>query len=651
MHTFQLDPGFFSAYANRSADFGPLGLLAYARTYSRPLPEGGQERWADTCRRVVNGVYSFQRNHCLANARPWSDTKAQRSAQRMFAKMFDMKFTPPGRGLWSMGTDFLYTRGITAAMNCGFVSTADGTLADTITLLMNLLMFGVGVGSDVRGAGRWHIVQPSVNGDEVFVVEDSREGWAEAVHRMLTAYTGGAPLPSSWDLSLIRPAGAPIHGFGGMACGPGPLAELLEKLEVILRPAVGRALGTREIADIVNLVGVCVVAGGIRRSAEILLGRHDDIDFLELKSKALREERPWFWASNNTIIADEVTDFEPFAARVAEAGEPGLLFLDTCRKYGRLSDKANWLDAGAVGTNPCSEQTLWDRELCCLVETYLTRHRTLAEFLDTLKVAYLYAKTVTLVPTGFAEVDAIMMQNRRIGTSIAGALPAMEHLGKPEFIRWLRTGYDHVQRLDALYSKWLGVPLSVKTTSVKPGGTTPLLPGVAPGVHADHAPHYLRRVVVEGTSPLVDVYRRHGYDVEPSVYTTRSEVISIPVASDAKRFKRDYTIEDQIKFNALVQAHWSDNQVSQTIDFRPEEAHLIAPLVAKYRHQVKSLSFLPLIEGGAYEQMPYEQITAARFAELSSEIRPVREADLAGFTSHDTDERFCDSDSCLLPTP
>lgn len=662
---FELDPLFVESFAEKTVEFGPVGLLAFARTYSRPLdpadPSKGQERWKDTVARVVNGTYSFQKMHCTKNNRPWDENKAQRSAQEMYRRMFEMKFTPPGRGLWAMGTDFVYERGGAALNNCAFVSTGDlqggkfRTLSNCMCLIMDLLMHGVGVGADVRGAGHWHVRAPQRLIDAPHVVEDSREGWVEAVRILLDAYTDPhAALPSSWDLDQIRPAGSPIKSFGGTACGPEPLRELLGYIEGILEGVINRdgpsTLGTREIADIVNCIGVCVVAGGVRRSAEILLGDADDEVFLDLKSPANYDSRgKWMWASNNSVFADDIEDFGPFVDRMVAGGEPGLQWLELAQAFGRTSDAENFKDVNALGTNPCGEQTLFSRELCCLVETYIGRHKSLADFLSTLKYAYLYGKSVTLVDVHDESVNKVMMANRRIGTSIAGALPAYERFGQIEFVRWLRAGYDYIQQLDRTYSEWLDIPMSIKTTTVKPGGTTPLLPGECPGIHADHAAFYKRRVIVEETNPLVELYRSHGYPVEPSEYTPRSQVVTIPVRSSATKFKDDYSIEEQVRFNALIQRHWSDNQVSQTVNFKPEDATEITELIPKMVGHVKSLSFLPS-NNTIYKQMPYEEISEDEYLGLMASITPVTEREALGDQiTHGAEERFCDGDSCTMP--
>lgn len=1008
---FQLSPGFLRRYEKAPVEWGPLGLFAFARTYSRPLdpddPSKGQERWKDTVARVVNGCYSMQKKHCWETGIRWDEEKGQRSAQEMFDLIFQMKFTPPGRGLWMMGSEFLEERGITAAMNCSFVSTGpEYPLSDSISLIMDLLMHGVGVGSDVRGAGQFEIVVPEES-NEPFIVEDSREGWVAAARCLVDAYLGDGPRPVEFDMRNVRPAGAPIKTFGGVASGPEPLAEMLGHIEATLRRYMGKKIDSRGIADLVNLLGKCVVAGGVRRSAELLLGDPSDKQFLRLKSSEVQAERPWYWASNNSILADDVDDFTPYAEQTFSNGEPGYFFLGNAQKFGRMIDPADFKDIRAIGSNPCVtgdtlvltaeglkridslldkpfqavvhgktydslkgafvtgrkrvfrlstkegfsvdvtydhkilvvragskeevwipagqvgegdklvlnkfgaleasgsevekgwllgcllgdghfaksqksakvefwgderlaflelalqaakehfgakgtgyaieergmvgfsctalrnfaldvgvsldkeidlstllqespalqrgilrglfdtdgslqgtkekgvslrlsstrlshlefaqlalsnlgiisriyqnrrkagervlpdgkggqkaystkanhelviskqnltrffeivgtasesrkakfeeivssmgprgfykesflasfesfvslgeqtvydctieevhrfsangiivhncvEQTLENREACNLVETYISRHRTLKEYKRTLKFAYLYAKTVTLGTCHHASMDVVMKRNRRIGTSIAGIIPMMDRLGQKEFTRWLDEGYKYIDELDRVYSAWFGVPLSIKKTSVKPGGTTPLLPGVTPGIHADHAPFYMRRANVGEFSPLLDIYRRAGYPVEPSEYSEGQFVITFPVQSESRTFKSNFSVREQVEMNALIQRYWADNQVSQTVDVMKEEAHLIAPLLFEFRDQVKSLSFLPTSDHG-YAQAPYEEITEQEYQDLMANIRVVKESDVfVGQVVHDTDEKYCDGDKCTL---
>lgn len=488
---FRLDDAFLQDFANREVKWGPVGYVVYKRTYARfqdpdqpggahrTVPPGESEDWWQTVARVVEGCYQIQQRHCQLTHVYWNERKAQQSAQRMYELIFDFKFTPPGRGLWMMGTPYIRDHGSAALNNCAFVSTEhiDIDFSEPFIFLMDMSMLGVGVGSDTRGADSIDIVKPA-RAEFTLAIPDTREGWIDATRTVLEAYVGNGAIPE-FDYSAIRPAGEPIRGFGGTAAGPEPLRKLLEQdLPTILDPLAGQSITSAAIVDIHNVIGKCVVSGNVRRSAEIMFGEPDDLDFLKLKDPEVAGERmvgenSWRWASNNSIFASVGMDYATAAGFTAKAGEPGYLWLDNIRDYGRMVDGPNYKDQRAMGANPCVEQTLESYELCCLVETYPAHHETFEEYEETLKYAYLYAKTVTLLPTHNQRTNRVMMRNRRIGLSQSGIIQNVAKHGWREHFTWCDRGYAAVQSWDTVYSEWFCVPPSIKTTSVKPSGCRP----------------------------------------------------------------------------------------------------------------------------------------------------------------------------------
>lgn len=498
---FKLDNEFVEDYQTQEVPwgFGVLSYVVYKRTYARQLPEGGTEEWFQTCERVINGMYTIQKAHAKQMGLPWSDAKAQRSAQEAYDRLFNLKWTPPGRGLWMMGTDFVYEKGGACLNNCGFVSTKniDVDFSAPFTWMFGMSMLGVGVGFDSRGAGKVEIQTPA-RSSEPFVIQDSREGWEDALRVLLCAYVGKGAVPSAWDVSKVRAKGAPIKGFGGVASGPEPLVEMLARVESILEGRIGTLADSELIGDIMNLVGKCVVSGGVRRTAQIAFGEPDDKVFMNLKQdqEKLMDYR---WASNNSIFAKVGMDYEDHAEAVAKNGEPGFAWLDNMRNFGRMKDAPDFKDYRALGGNPCLEQTLEDRELCCLVESYIAKHDSFEDYQRTLKFAYLYAKTVTLVQTHDPVTNSVMMRNRRIGCSMSGIAQNIQKIGLRTHLGWCDQGYDYIQHLDKIYSEWLCIPRSIKTTSIKPSGTVSLLAGATPGVHHGMAEYLIRRVRVADT--------------------------------------------------------------------------------------------------------------------------------------------------------
>ena len=230
-----------------------------------------------------------------------------------------------------------------------------------------------------------------------------------------------SPCAQAFDYSLVRPAGEPIRGFGGTASGPGPLREMHEACRATLERNVGRPLSITTIVDLMNLVGKCVIAGNVRRTAEIAFGDPQCDEYIDLKNYDKNPERMEHgWTSNNSVFATLGMDYSHLVSRIASNGEPGFAWLDNMRGYGRMNGTTDTSDWRAKGGNPCLEQTLESYELCCLVETFPNRHDSLADFELTLRAAFLYAKTVTLGETHWPHSNRVMLRNRRIGTSISG---------------------------------------------------------------------------------------------------------------------------------------------------------------------------------------------------------------------------------------
>lgn len=648
---FKLSDQFLEDYKGKQPEWGynGLGYVVYKRTYARAKDDNTLEEYWETCRRVVEGTYTIQKNHCKALSLVWDDRKAQKSAQEMYRRMWLFKWLPPGRGLWMMGTPTIDKIGSAALQNCGYVSTQDLAVdfAGPFAWMMDMLMLGVGVGFDTKGAGTVTIVKPSV-GDKPLVVADSREGWVEALVAVLNPFVGKGKLPAHVDYSQVRPYGSPIKGFGGTASGPEPLMDLIDKSSQILGKLEGQKITESAIVDIGNLVGRCVVAGNVRRSAEIAFGDPNSEEFLTLKDPELHPEelRSHRWASNNSIFATIGMDYSRVGELIGKNGEPGTIWLENIRKYSRMIDPPDWKDRKAMGTNPCVEQSLEDSETCNLVENFPNRHDSWEDFKATLKCSYLYAKTVTLLPTHNARTNMVLMRNRRIGCSMSGIIPAMQKFGRRHFLeQFCDEGYRYIQALDEKYSDWLCVRESIKTTSVKPSGTVSLLAGVSPGIHYPHSEYYIRRMRLQEGSPLVSFLQDAGYWVEKDEYSPNTMVAEFPIHEEGfNRSKSQVTMWEQLEMAAQMQHYWADNQVSVTITFNKDEAKDIKYALEMYESRLKGVSFLPLSEHG-YAQAPYEEITKEEYEAKVALLKPITALESG---AHEKTEKFCDSDKCEI---
>jgi len=310
-------------------------------------------------------------------------------------------------------------------------------------------------------------------------------------------------------------------------------------------------------------------------------------------------------------------------------------------------------DIRAKGGNPCLEQTLESYELCCLVETFPNNHTDLEDFLYTLKFAYLYAKTVTLGQTHWPETNRVMLRNRRIGCSVSGVAQFISRHGIETLRRWLEAGYDAIQHWDKIYSEYLAIPRSIKTTSVKPSGTVSLLAGATPGMHYPEARFYLRRVRLGSNSEFVGPLRNAGYTVESAADSPNDTVVvEVPVdAGLGVRTSKQVSMWEQLSLAAFLQRHWADNQVSCTVTFDPKsEGSQLERALDYFQYQLKGISFLPRLEAGAYAQMPYEEISADEYANRVAVLRPLDFTQLSKNVLHEDSvpERFCDTDACAF---
>ena len=670
MFSFKLTEEFINQYKDREVPFGfrdaggnALGELVFIRTYSRKKDDGTKEKWFEVCERVINGMYSIQKDHCKENRLPWNDRKSHASAQEAFDRMFTLKWTPPGRGLWTMGSKMVMEGKNSAALqNCAFVSTRDLDKYDPGALfswVMDALMLGVGVGFDVLGAEKdIEILKPKAD-ETTFIIPDTREGWVDSTRVLINSFLTPNKSTQLFDYDLIRAYGEPIKGFGGTASGPQPLIEMHEKIRAVVGGRVGDKLDSRAIVDIVNLIGTCVVAGNVRRSATLAMGAPEDEVFSNLKNPEVYPDRNsydpeapgWAWMSNNSIAAKVGTPYENYVDLIVDNGEPGFIWLDTTRNYGRTVDAPDGKDYRVMGFNPCAEQPLESYELCTLVEVHMNRHENKEDFLRTLKFAYLYGKTVTLLSTHWQQTNAIMQRNRRIGTSLTGIASFADTNGLPVLRQWQDEGYKKVREYDNQYSEWLCIRESIRATTVKPSGSVSILSGETPGVHWGPGGKYFLRAIRFSTSdPMMALFKAAGYKIEKDIVSANTKVVYFPVKSEHDRSEKDVSLFEKIGLAATTQKYWSDNGVSVTLSFDAEtEKQHVASALHMYEGQLKAVSFLPM-SNSTYPQQPYTQITRAQYEGYIGKIKTIDfNAIYDGVEGLEAiGESYCTTDACEL---
>lgn len=339
-----------------------FGEIVFYRTYSRLKLDGGQENWHDVVVRVINGTMSIRKDWYIKNFIQWDEDYWQKYALGMSIAMFKMYWLPAGRGMWQMGTSFMYERGAMSLNNCGFTKIGSNErIANDYHWMMDALMLGVGVGFEpIRSL--LAIYKPQGTFDHY--IADSREGWCDAVAMLIDAYVQPNKREPIFHDDLVRKKGEVIAGFGGVSSGPEPLIYLLTEIKRLLQTK--DIDGVRLKTDIANQIGCCVVAGNVRRSAELAKGWVNDPLFMDLKDYDKYPEREDYgYMSNNTVALYSDADFDMLgevARRVIVRGEPGVMNLRNF-KLGRIGKHFTGREDKADGLNPCGEIPLEDKEL------------------------------------------------------------------------------------------------------------------------------------------------------------------------------------------------------------------------------------------------------------------------------------------------
>lgn len=618
--------------------FSTVGYITYKRTYARRLDETNPNSPTEEFEDTVNRVIASTNNQLHVGFT--DDEKV-----RLRKYLMELKGTVAGRFLWQMGTETVERLGLASLQNCAF--TVINEPVRPFTWAMDMLMLGSGVGYNIQ---RKNIDKlPEVNSqfsrpvrvdsnDADFIVPDSREGWVQLLGKTLKAAFLSDKKPTfTYSTVLVRGKGSTIKGFGGTASGPEDLCWGIEKISEVLEKRAGKKLRPIDALDVMNIIGAVVVAGNVRRSAQIAIGDPDDVEYLLAKRWDMGNIPSWRAMSNNSVVCNDIKDLhEYFWDGYEGKGEPyGFINLRLSRKMGRLGD-TNYPDPDVEGYNPCAEQSLAAYETCCLAEVYLPNVTSKEELIDICQLLYRINKHSLSLPCHLDETADIVHKNMRMGIGVTGVLQATE-----EQKSWLSPTYEELRAFDKAYSAEHGFPESIKLTTVKPSGTLSLLPGVTPGCHPAYAQYMIRRIRISADHALVNVCREHGYPVEYQQNFDGSEdhstvVVSFPFAyPEGTVLANQMTAISQLETVKWLQEVWSDNSVSCTVYYRKEELPEIKKYLAKnYKNNHKSLSFLLHSDHG-FKQAPYEEITKEAYDALVSKTTLITKVDEASFDGGD----------------
>jgi ribonucleoside-triphosphate reductase len=612
-----------------------VGYLTYKRTYAREK-DGRTEEFPETVQRVLDA--------CDTQLKVGFEKDEEERLKEYF---LSLKCSVAGRFLWQLGTNTVDRLGLASLQNCAF-TVVDEPIRP-FCWAMDMLALGSGVGYNIQ---RKHVSKlPPVktwfrapqrvdHGGADFIIPDSREGWVKFLGKTLkAAFLSDSPEKGffTYSTQAIRGKGTPIKGFGGVASGPEELCWGINKIAELLMRRAGRQIRPIDALDLMNIIGYIIVAGNVRRSAQIAIGDPDDIEYLLAKRWDLGNIPTWRAMSNNSIAADSMDEVhEYFWDGYMGRGEPyGIINLRLSRLIGRLGE-TKYPDPEVEGYNPCAEQSLAPYETCCLAEVFLPNVNSKEEFFDIIELLYRICKHSLMLSSHHKETEAIVHRNMRMGIGLTGILQASE-----EQRSWMSDGYEYLREFDKAYSEELEVPISIKLTTVKPSGTLSLLPGVTPGIHPGYAQYMYRRIRIASDHPLVGICKDHGYPVEFVKNFDKTEdyntvVVTFPFSyPEGTRLAKDMTAIDQLNEIRKLQELWSDNSVSCTVYYRLEELPEIKEYLKKYyRDYHKSLSFLLHSDHG-FAQAPYEEIDEQTYRALVAKTRLIEKISEAQFDVSD----------------
>jgi len=583
--------------------------------YSRWLEdEGRRETWSETIERY----FSFFEEHLQEMCNYKLDSKTK---EELESAILEQKVMPSMRCLMTAG-EALKRENI-AGYNCSYVAVDRVAAFDEI---LYVLMNGTGVGFSVERqftAKLPVVAEEFFHSDTMITVADSKLGWAKAFKELLgMLYIGQIP---RWDLSKVRPAGAPLKTFGGRASGPDPLESLFEFCVTTFQNASGRKLSSIECHDIVCKIAEIVVVGGVRRSALISLSNLSDDRMRHAKSGQWWNDNGQRALANNSACYTEKPDMGIFmdewkSLYESKSGERGIFNRASANKMAEKTGRRQ-IEGHEFGTNPCSEIILRDREFCNLSECVVRPTDTRETLLKKVELATIIG-TFQSTLTNFKYVSSAWKRNceeeRLLGVSLTGIMDCKLTNGKEGDLEKLLVELREVAvETNKKWAKKLGINQSVSITCVKPSGTVSQLVDAASGIHARHNPYYIRTVRGDKKDPLTQMMVDAGFPVEDDVMNpSHTAVFSFPMKVDKGAvFRTDMTAIEQLELWLVYQKHWCEHKPSVTISVKEHEWLEVGAWVYEHFDYMSGVSFLPFSEH-TYKQAPYQDCDKVQYEEL-----------------------------------
>jgi len=570
--------------------------------------------------------------------------------------ILNLQVMPSMRALMTAGV--AAERDNTCIYNCSYLPVDHIRAFDEA---MFILLCGTGVGFSVerQSINKLPDIPAELNkSNDVIFVEDSKEGWAKALHKLLShLYTGDIP---KWDVSAVRPAGARLKTFGGRASGAQPLVDLFNFVVEKFKGAAGRKLNSIECHDIMCKIGEVVVVGGVRRSAMISLSNLSDGRMAKAKSGSWWENEGQRALANNSVAYTDKPDMEGFMREwlslvESKSGERGIFSRVAADKHvgmnGRRETGHEW------GTNPCSEIILRPYQFCNLTEVVvrstddkesLKKKVRLATILGTIQSTFTHMPYLRKIWQENTE------QERLLGVSLTGIMDNMVLAKTLDSKTWLKEMKELAIDTNIYYSAILKIPQSAAITCVKPSGTVSQLVDSASGIHARHSDYYIRTVRGDNKDPLTMFLKDSGIPAEPCVMKPDSTtVFSFPTKSPTGSVTRNVmTAIEQLELWKHYALNWCEHKPSVTITVKDEEWMEVGAWVYKNFDICSGISFLPHSDH-TYAQAPYQDITEEEYNDFKKQMpTKIDWASLSLYEKKDTTNNSqtlaCTADGCEI---
>jgi len=498
--------------------------------------------------------------------------------------------------------------------------------------LFYVLLCGAGAGFSVQ---QHHVAKlPNIaerkKQAKGWVVEDSIEGWADALGALMSSYfVGGGQFPEMegrkvyFDLQHVRPKGAMING-GFKAPGPEPLRRSLDKIEHLIQSRVLKGetrLRPIDVYDIAMHAADAVLAGGVRRSATICLFSTDDVEMINAKTGNWFIDNPQRGRSNNSavIVRDEISkeDFKRIMGSIKEFGEPGFFFVD---------DRD-------ITTNPCVEIGMYPQingesgwQGCNLTEINGGKCTSKEEFFKACRAGAIMG-TLQAGYTDFKYLNGtskeIFAREALLGVSITGWMNNPEVLLDEEV---QKEGAQIVKQVNKTVAKLIGINAAARTTCVKPSGNASVLLQTASGIHAEHSPRYLRHIQLNKETEVGQlIAKTNPYMVEESVWSANGTdyCVAFPIISpEGSLYREELYGKNLLEKVKLVQNNWVEagtnvelcinpktrHNVSNTVTVMPHQWSEVEDYVYDNRHSFAGISFLAGSGDKDFAQAPMTEV-------------------------------------------